>query len=76
MSPDRLTYMANQIGKFFAHKRQEEAVAGIADHIRNFWEKRMLAEIYVHLDAGGTELDERPRLALQRLREPANMIGD
>jgi len=33
MSPDKLVYMANQIGKFFAHQGEEKAIAGIADHL-------------------------------------------
>ena len=37
MSPDKLVYMANQIGKFFAHQGQEKAIAGIADHLGKFW---------------------------------------
>jgi formate dehydrogenase subunit delta len=69
MSPEKLVYMANQIGKFFAHKDEEAAVAGIAEHLQSFWEKRMLAEIYAYLDAGGAGLDERPKRALERLRE-------
>jgi formate dehydrogenase subunit delta len=69
MSPEKLVYMANQIGKFFAHKSDEEAISGIAEHIKSFWEKRMLMEIYAYLDADGTGLDERPRKALQQLRE-------
>lgn len=71
MQPDRLIYMANQIGKFFAHKPRDEAVSGIADHIKSFWEKRMLAEIYAHLDRDGPGLDEQVKLALQSLRENA-----
>ena len=35
MSPEKLVYMANQIGKFFASQGPDEAVAGIADHLRN-----------------------------------------
>jgi formate dehydrogenase subunit delta len=69
MSPNKLVYMANQIGKFFAHKTDEEAIAGIAEHIKSFWEKRMLKEIYDYLDAGGEGLDDRPKRALQHLRE-------
>ncbi|GLR67956.1 NAD-dependent formate dehydrogenase [Acidocella aquatica] len=71
MSPDKLVYMANQIGKFFAHKSDEEAIAGIAEHLKSFWEKRMLAEIYGYLDAGGKGLDDRPSRALQQLRQAA-----
>lgn len=69
MSPEKLVYMANQIGKFFAHKSDEEAIAGIAEHIKSFWEKRMLMEIYAYLDADGAGLDDRPRKALQQLRQ-------
>ena len=38
MSPDKLAYMANQIGKFFAHQPHDKAVASIADHLRKFWD--------------------------------------
>ncbi len=69
MSPEKLVYMANQIGKFFTHKTDEEAIEGIAGHLKSFWEKRMLAEIYTYLDTGGAGLDERPRRALERLRQ-------
>ena len=68
MLPDRLVYMANQIGKFFAHQPENIAVDEIADHIKSFWERRMLADIYAHLDAGGAGLDPRVILALRKLR--------
>ena len=35
MSPDRLILMANQIGKFFRSQGRDQAVPGIADHIKN-----------------------------------------
>ena len=38
MSPDKLAYMANQIGKFFAHQKHDQAVAAIADHLEKFWD--------------------------------------
>ena len=38
MKPDRLVYMANQIGKFFEAQRADEVVPGIADHIKKFWD--------------------------------------
>ncbi len=41
MSPDRLIYMANQIGKFFQSQGHDKAVPGITDHIRKFWDPRM-----------------------------------
>ncbi len=64
----RLIAMANQIGRAFAHRKHEEAVVEIAEHIKSFWEKRMLAQIYAHLDAGGEGLDALPRESLERLR--------
>jgi formate dehydrogenase subunit delta len=34
MQIERLVYMANQIGKFFAAQGDDAAVAGIADHLK------------------------------------------
>jgi formate dehydrogenase subunit delta len=51
MSPDKLAYMANQIGKFFAHQKHDQAVASIADHLQKFWDPRMRSDILAHLDA-------------------------
>ena len=67
MSPDKLVYMANQIGKFFASQGPEQAVAGTADHIKKFWDPRMRAAILAHLEAGGQGLDPVVRAALERL---------
>ena len=36
MSPEKLAYMANQIGKFFAHQKHDQTVAAIADHMDKF----------------------------------------
>ena len=48
MSPDRLIYMANQIGKFFQSQGPDRAVPGIAEHIRIIWDPRMPAAILAH----------------------------
>jgi formate dehydrogenase subunit delta len=68
MSPDRLIYMANQIGKFFGSQGHDKAVPGIAEHIRKFWEPRMRTAILAHLDAGGSGLDPEVRDAVATLR--------
>jgi formate dehydrogenase subunit delta len=68
MSPDRLVYMANQIGKFFQSQGQDKAVTGIAEHIRKFWDPRMRAAIFAHLDTGGAGLDPNVRDALATLK--------
>ena len=68
MSPDRLVYMANQIGKFFQLQGRDKAVPGIAEHIRKFWDPRMRAAILAHLDAGGAGLDPNVRDAIATLK--------
>ena len=68
MSPDKLVYMANQIGKFFASQGADKAAAGIAEHIAKFWDPRMRAAILAHLDAGGAGLDPAVRAAVEKLR--------
>jgi formate dehydrogenase subunit delta len=70
MSPDKLVYMANQIGKFFAGQGPEEAVGGTATHIRKFWDPRMRAAILAHVEAGGAGLDPPVRAAVEMLRKP------
>ncbi len=68
MSPDRLVYMANQIGKFFASQGADKAVPGIAEHIRKFWDPRMRSAIAAHVDAGGAGLDPPVRDAIVSLK--------
>jgi formate dehydrogenase subunit delta len=69
MSPDRLIYMANQIGKFFASQGHDKAVPGITEHIAKFWDPRMRSAILKHLDAGGARLDPYVRDAVEALRK-------
>jgi formate dehydrogenase subunit delta len=68
-SPDRLVYMANQIGKFFTAQGHERTVAGVSEHIRKFWDPRMRRRIFAHLEAGGAGLDPDVREALERLKK-------
>jgi formate dehydrogenase subunit delta len=67
MSPDRLVYMANQIGKFFASQGPDQAVAGTLDHLRKFWDPRMRAAILAHLALGGEGLDPAVKKAVAQL---------
>jgi len=67
-SPDRLIYMANQIGTFFNSQGQAKAVPGIAEHIHKFWDPRMRKAIMAHLDAGGEGLDPNVKDALAALK--------
>jgi len=73
-SPDtmhKLVYMANQIGKFFVSQGDAQAVPGIADHLKKFWDPRMRAQIVAHLEAGGQGLDPPVRRAVESLKQGA-----
>lgn len=67
MPPDKLVYMANQIGKFFISQNDEKAVPLIADHLVTFWDPRMRAAILTHLSKGGSGLDPAVRKAIETL---------
>ena len=70
MDINNLVHMANQIGEFFsAYPDREEALEGIANHIRKFWEPRMRLKLFEGIDGGQTgELTElvAQSLALHR----------
>lgn len=68
MSPEKLAYMANQIGRFFASQKRETAVDGIADHLLKFWDPRMRHTIVAHIDDPDVTLDPLVRQAVERLR--------
>ena len=72
---DTLVRMANDIGKFFRSQGEEKGTNGIADHIKKFWEPRMKAGIFKHMEAGGDGLDPMVLTALNNLRQIANADG-
>jgi formate dehydrogenase subunit delta len=56
MEPQKLIKMANEIGAFFATDEDlARAQAGVADHLRRFWDPRMRRELYGWLDDHGGE---------------------
>jgi formate dehydrogenase subunit delta len=61
---DRLIYMANQIAGFFAAQGEERAVAGIADHVRKYWEPRMRSDLARLAREDGGKLNPLARKAL------------
>jgi formate dehydrogenase subunit delta len=67
-SLERLVYTANQIARFFASQTREDAAAGVADHLRKFWDPRMRHSIVAHLAAGGAGLDPIAREAVAKLQ--------
>ncbi len=66
MQHNNLVRMANDIAKFFAVQGEARGAAGVADHIRRFWEHRMKAQIFAHVAAGGEGLSP---LALAGIRQ-------
>jgi formate dehydrogenase subunit delta len=67
MSPDKLAYMANQIGKFYISQGHDKAVTGVAEHLSKFWDPRMRDTIVSYWEAGGAKLDPCVHEAVGRL---------
>lgn len=66
MDRDNLIRMANRIGDFFeALPDRQEALQGIASHIRQFWEPRMRRQLLLALEGGAPGLSAIVRDALQ-----------
>ena len=70
MDLDNLIVMANKIGQFFAAQPdRDEALDGIAEHIRKFWVPRMRSEILAAVDSdAGEQMSEIVRAALVKHR--------
>jgi formate dehydrogenase subunit delta len=65
-----LVDMANDIGNFFrAQPKREDAIAGIANHIKSYWTRRMREKLIVQVEHGDDGLDPLPREALRFLDE-------
>jgi formate dehydrogenase subunit delta len=66
-SAQHLVDMANDIGNFFrAQQKREDAIAGIANHIKSYWTRRMREKLIEH---GADGLDALPREAMRYLSE-------
>lgn len=56
MNIDTLVRMANGIGQFFdAMPDRQEALDGVANHLRRYWEPRMREELLAAVDQGPIE---------------------
>ena len=62
-----MVHMANQIALFFAAYPHDEAVAGVADHLKKFWEPRMRKQIIEYVAQGGSGLHELALEAVKKL---------
>lgn len=56
MDPKTLIHLANRIGEFFqAMPDRDEALQGVATHIRKFWDPRMRKQLLECMDQGTAE---------------------
>ncbi len=53
-----LIRMINQIADFYRPYPNDEAVAGVAEHIKSFWEPRMRKALSQIIATGGAGLSE------------------
>ena len=67
MTAEHMVHMANQIAQFFASYPHEEAVAGVTDHLKKFWEPRMRNQLREYAIRGGGGLHELVLEAEKRL---------
>ncbi len=74
MDSAMIVRMANQIADFFAAQGHDDAVAGIAGHIRSFWEPRMRRALYDLVDGGGAHLHPLVRDAAEALRKTETVL--
>jgi formate dehydrogenase subunit delta len=68
---EKLVYMANQIASFFKAMPHDEAVAGVAKHINDFWDPRMRRQFFEIVEAGGPGLSPLVVDAVGKIRKPA-----
>ena len=71
MNPEHMVHNANQIALYFAAYPREEAIAGITDHLKKFWERRMREQIIAYVQQGGAGLHELAIEAVKRLAATA-----
>jgi formate dehydrogenase subunit delta len=71
MSAEKLVYMANQIGRFFAHQPEAQAIASTADHLKKFWDPRMRKAIIAYVESGGDGLQPHIKQAVLNLSAKA-----
>ena len=54
---EKLARMAKQIADFFRAYGEEEAIAGVQEHIRAFWSPVMRRDLQACIDDGAVKID-------------------
>jgi formate dehydrogenase subunit delta len=68
MPVDDLVRMANQIARFFEPYPEEEAIAGIAEHLTKFWDPSMRVALIVASRPDPSALHPLAAKAVRRLQ--------
>ena len=68
---DKLVHMANQISDFYAAMPEQEAIEGVAQHLRRYWTPKMILEIVAFADHGGAGLKPLAARAVAALKQTA-----
>jgi len=68
MKASTMVHDANQIASFFASYPREEAIAGVTDHLKKFWERRMRNQIVQYVAEDGSGLHDLVLEAVKHLR--------
>lgn len=71
MSDDKLVRMANQIAANLAVRPGDEPVAGVAQHISDYWDPRMRAALLARVAAGDPGLHPLVIAAAPLIRRPS-----
>jgi formate dehydrogenase subunit delta len=70
-----MVHKVNQIALFFASYPEEEAVEGVANHLKSFWEPRMRRQIVAYVEAGGPNLHPLVAPAVRKLDEARDYVA-
>ena len=64
-----MLHKANQITLFFAGYPQDEAVAGVVNHLRMYWVPRMRQQLIAYVENGGEALHPIAVEAVRQLQQ-------
>jgi len=68
MNLERLVQMVNDIANYFVvEPEHKEAVAGVAGHLKRFWDPTMRQQIIEHAQTGGEGLSDLALAAVMQL---------
>ena len=72
MSPEKLVHMANQIATFFRTQPGTDQAERVAQHLRDYWDPRMRAQIAQIAEDPGSGLSPLARDAVALLEDPVS----